>query len=246
MYFLGANPEGESKTITLLRDANTQASLDYLAKPNAIPQLYVKNMRKIPKKLTKQRIALLEERDELLPKRTGNCWGLDWETQLVGEGVKSPIPFVVNIGDAVVVEVPTTDGHGEYTYVTSVYMDAVDTLSLPVEEVIEPKVKKAKKKKGAAADEEKPPDPLIQYSFIGLQEGKCVMFLDVSWEDQEGKLCNGHGMTKPVTCNSVARIGPIEVEVQKPSPGAKADKTFQWWNGDKWTNKKGPAKKKKR
>jgi len=249
IYFRGANPEGGPSPVTLLRDANTQATLDYLAKPNAVPELYVKNLRKIPKKLTKQRIAQLEERDELLPKRTGNCWGIDWETQLVGEGVKNPPhPFVIMLGDAVVIEVPTTDQHGEYTYVESVYMDGVEIVSRPVEEVIEPKVKKKKKKKGAAEPEEPAPDPLIQYSFIGLQEGKCVMFLDVSWEDQEGKLISSHGMEKPVTCNSIARIGPFEVEVQRPPPGSAkpADKTFQWWNGDKWSNKKGPAKKKKR
>jgi len=88
---------------------------------------------------------------------------------------------------------------------------------------------------------------------VGLKEGKCVMFVDVSWEDQEEKLAKDKNLIVPVPGNSCARIGPIEVEVQKPPPPSKDSKTaaaapaggMVWWNGEKWSNKKGPAKRKK-
>jgi len=245
IYYLSPNPEG-SHLVTLLRDSNTKTALDYLAKQNAQTRLYVKNVRPKPKRLTKQSLAYLEDRESLLAKRTGNCWGIDWETQLVGAGSKYPrageVPIAV--GDAVVIEIPTTDDHGEFSYVPSIYMDGIEVVSRPVEETIEPKAKKKKKKKGAVEEEEKPPDLLKQLSFIGLQEGKCVMFVDISWEDQESVLCQSHSLGAPVKENCIARIGPIEVDVQKPVPGAPKEKTFMWWNGDKWSNKKGPAKKK--
>merc|ERR1712232_1097774 len=55
-----------------------------------------------------------------------------------------------------------------------------------------------------------------------------------------------HKLTAPCADNTVARIGPIEVEVSKNGPPGGKDKViqFQWWNGEKWTAKKGPAKKK--
>jgi len=43
------------------------------------------------------------------------------------------------------------------------------------------------------------------------------MFIDISWEDQEGKLCGDHELLAPVKENTVARIGPIVVDVQKPN-----------------------------
>ncbi|CAK0908820.1 unnamed protein product, partial [Prorocentrum cordatum] len=78
------------------------------------------------------------------------------------------------------VPISQLDEHGEYRYVTSVYMSGTDVLSKPVDEPVE--VKKAKKKK--AKGEVKLPDPLQQFVFVGLREGKTVMFVDVSWEDQ--------------------------------------------------------------
>lgn len=244
VYFVGPDPEG-LQPVMLLRDSNVQATLQYLAKPNAANRLYIKNVRQAPKKLFKVRNVYMEDRETLLSKHIGNCWGIDWETQLVGEGRKNPQPpFVVFVGDAVVVEIPTTDAGGEFTYVVSVYMDGNEFLSQPVEQVIEPKKPKKKKKKSAPTPDVEP-DPLIQMSLVALAEGKCVFFVDISWEDQEGKLVAEHGLSTPVHENSIARIGPMEVEIQKPPAGsARGDKTFQWWNGDKWSNKKGPAKKK--
>lgn len=246
VFYQAPNPEG-NPLVTMLRDSNTKTALDYLSKQNAVTRLYIKNVRASPKRLTRQTLAYLEDRDSLLAKKTGNCWGVDWETQLVGAGSKYPrageVPIAV--GDAVVIEIPSTDGNCEFDYVPSIYMDGVEVVSQPVEETIEPKAKKKKKpKKGAVVEEEPPPDLLKQLSFIGLQEGKCVMFIDISWEGQEMLLCQTHSLGAPVKENSIARIGPIEIDVQKPVPGAPKEKTFMWWNGDKWTNKKGPAKKK--
>merc|ERR1712110_367847 len=116
------------------------------------------------------------------------------------------------------VEVPTADENGEYRFVANTFMDqnAGEVLSKPVDETIEVKVKK-KKKKAAGGPA---PDPLLELSFIGLQEGKCVLFVDLSWEDQEEKCVSGHNLRAPVAENTIARIGPIEVEVQKPALGA--------------------------
>mmetsp|Transcript_70916 Transcript_70916/g.122919 ORF Transcript_70916/g.122919 Transcript_70916/m.122919 type:complete len:572 (+) Transcript_70916:175-1890(+) len=247
IYFVGPDPEGSLKPVMLLRDSIVQETLEYLTKPSALNRLYIKNVRKAPKRLARVRSVYMEERETLLAKQTGNCWGIDWETQLVGEGKTNPTsPFVVFVGDAVIIEVPTTAEGGQYTYVVSVFMDGDLVLSRPVEAVIEPKQpKKKKKKKGATPEPDVVPDPLIQLSLVALSEGKCVFFVDVSWEDQEGKLVATHGLTTPVHENSIARIGPMEVTVEKAPPGApRADKTLQWWNGDKWSNKKGPAKKK--
>jgi len=245
LFYCGAPRDGGARAVTLLRgeragEGNIQAMLTYLTKPNADLRLFVKNQRKRPAKLARQPRAFLEERDTLLAKRTGQCWGLDWDTQLVGEGMLlPPRPLTIKIGDALVVEVPQTNDNGEYRFASSVFMDRTDVISKPVDENIEPKKSKKKKKAGSE------PDPLVQLSFVALKEGSCVMFVDMSWEDQEEKLTATKKLTTPVAENSVARIGPIEVLVEKQT--GKVEKgTFQWWNGEKWTNKKGPAKRKKK
>eukprot|EP00929_Paragymnodinium_shiwhaense_P056428 TRINITY_DN28234_c0_g2_i1.p1 TRINITY_DN28234_c0_g2~~TRINITY_DN28234_c0_g2_i1.p1 ORF type:complete len:554 (+),score=149.31 TRINITY_DN28234_c0_g2_i1:185-1846(+) len=252
IFYQGPPPDGPGgiRPVTLMRgqrpgEGNVQGALEYLAKPNAPDRLYVKNKRKKPAKLSRIQRAFLEERDTLLASRSnsGVKWGLDWETQLVGEGMLlPPRPLMVALGDSVVVEVPETDDGGEYRYVSNVYMDGTDVLSKPVDENIIPKASK-KKKKGPAASS----DPLLQLTFVPLKEGKCVFFVEVSWEDQEEKLAAVHGLTAPVAENTVARIGPIEVEVTKTpfeQRGKDKEGAFQWWNGEKWSAKKGPAKKK--
>ncbi|CAE7220602.1 unnamed protein product [Symbiodinium natans] len=229
VYFLGPPREQGSgpRTVTLLRgerpgEGNTTAMLSYLSKPNAELKLYVKNLRKRPSKLVRQPRAFLEERDGLFAQRTGPCWGLDWETQLVGEGEKlPPRPMVMQVGETLIVEVPQTDENGEYRYMANAYMDKTDVLSKPVNEIIEVKKGKSKKKGGPE------PDPLLQLTFVALREGKCVLFVDVSWEDQEEKLCLSHSLPAPVAKNTVARIGPVEVEVQKPS-GKSEKGALQW------------------
>lgn len=245
VFFLGpAMGEGKTRPVTLLRgekasEGNTQAMLQYLSKPNAEQKLFVKNVRKRPSRLSRQPRAFLEERDQLFAQRTGACWGLDWETQLVGDGEKlPPRPMMMQVGETLIIEVPQTDEAGEYRYVASAFMDKTDVLGKPVNEIIEVKTKK-KKKKSAGPE----PDPLLQLTFVALKEGKCVLFVDVSWEDQEEKLCSTKGLAAPCAENTIARIGPIEVDVQK-SGGKHDPNVMQWWNGEKWTNKKGPAKKK--
>jgi len=248
IFFCAPPTDGESalRPVTLMRgersgEGNVVSALDYLSKPNAAHRLYIKNFRKRPTRLSQQLMAFHEEREGFLAKRTGNCWGLDWETQLVGLGSRCPAgPVPIVLGDAIVVEVPKTDDSGEYTYVASVFMDKCDVLSKPIDENIVAKAKK-KKKKAAGAEA----DPLLQFSFVALKEGRCVLFVDVSWEDQEEKLARRYRLTTPCAENTVARIGPIEVDVQRAPPGGPKDKpSFQWWNGDKWSSKKGPAKKK--
>mmetsp|Transcript_11564 Transcript_11564/g.25430 ORF Transcript_11564/g.25430 Transcript_11564/m.25430 type:complete len:555 (+) Transcript_11564:208-1872(+) len=241
---------GGLRTVTLLRgerpgEGNVQAMLQYLSKPNADLRLFVKNIRKRPSKLTRQQRLFTDQRDQILQKKTGQSWGLDWETQLVGEGMKlPPRPMVIKVGDALVIEVPQSDDHGEYKYASSIFMDRTDVLSQPVDE--EPVVKAAKSKKKAVGE----PDPLLQFSFVALKEGSCVLFVDLTWEDQEEKLALTKKIATPVAENSQARIGPIEVVVEKNGPGGKNEKdkapALQWWNGEKWTTKKGPAKRKKR
>jgi len=244
LFFCGPSPDGGPAPITLLRgeragEGNVQATLEYLSKPNAAHRIFVKNQRKRPTKLVRQSLAFMDEREALLAKRTGQCWGVDWETQLVGDGEKLPnMPVTINIGDALVIEVPTADDSGEYRYVSSVFMDRVDVVSKPVDENIE-KAGKKKKKKAAAPKE----DPLVQFSFVAMKEGKSIIFVDVSWEDQEEKLCKKYKLVAPVAENTIARIGPLEIEVVKPT--GKQEKGFVWWNGEKWSAKKGPAKKKK-
>lgn len=246
VFYIGPARDGTSgRPVILLRgeragEGNTAAMLQYLSKPKAELKLFIKNVRKRPARLVRQPRAFLEERETIFAARTGGCWGLDWETQLVGDGeALPPRPMQIQQGETLVIEVPQTDEGGEYRYVANCYMDKTDVLSKPVNEVIEVKVKKKKKSKAGPE-----PDPLLQLTFVGLREGKCVLFVDVSWEDQEEKLCLSKGLTSPVAENTVARIGPIEVEVVKPA--GKLDKgAFQWWNGEKWSNKKGPAKKKK-
>jgi len=243
IFYLGPPRDGGPRPVVLLRgerpgEGNVQDTLHYLTKPNADLSLYVKNTRRRPQKLVRQPRAFLEERDDLMARRTGQCWGLDWETQLVGEGqVLPPRPLSICVGDALVVEVPLKCGDPLDHYVAGVYMDRADVLSKPVDENIVPKVKKKKKKKLAAE-----PDPLLQLSFVALKEGKTVLFVDVSWEDQEERLALEHKLCRPVHENSVARIGPLEVEVMKPA--VKQEASFVWWNGEKWSNKKGPAKRK--
>lgn len=89
------------------------------------------------------------------------------------------------------------------------------------------------------------PDPLQRLMFVALRAGTCVLFVDLSWEDQEEKLARLKGLSMPVAENSVARIGPIEVAVEEQTEKPK-DGTLVWWNGVEWSNKKGPAKRKKK
>lgn len=244
-------PQGSGKQpVTLLRgeragEGNVLEALEYLAKPNAAHRLFVKNVRKRPSKLSRQLVAYVE-RDALMSRRTGQCWGLDWQTQVVGAGQKlPPLPLLIHVGDAIVVETPTADESGEYTFVCSAFMDGVDVLSKPIEENIQKK--KPKKKRSGAAH----PDPLKQLSFVALKEGACTMFVDVSWEDQEEKLTEIHDLVTPCAENTIARIGPILVEVERlpqktdTRHSAAKESVFVWWNGDKWSNKKGPAKKRR-
>mmetsp|Transcript_53878 Transcript_53878/g.138784 ORF Transcript_53878/g.138784 Transcript_53878/m.138784 type:complete len:514 (-) Transcript_53878:313-1854(-) len=110
IYYCGPAREGGLRPVTLLRgdrpgEGNTQAMLQYLSKPNAELKLYVKNQRKRPSKLVRQPRVFDDERDALLAKRTGQCWGLDWETQLVGEGHPlPPRPTLLSLGDALIIE----------------------------------------------------------------------------------------------------------------------------------------------
>jgi len=229
----------QGNPITMFRNQNVRDTLEYFTKANACREIFLKNIRAAPKRLQLRQQAWGDEREALLKKRVGKCWGFDWETQLVGDGAKLPyMPLKVGQGDAIVVEVPATDDNGQFTYITQTYMDAPEILGGPVEEVIEPKKPKKKKKKGGDAPE---PDPMIQYSFIGMKPGSCVLFVDVSWDLQEELLAKKYKLTAPVAENSVARIGPIQVEVES-SAGEKD--CFEWWNGEKWSKKKGPAKKK--
>merc|ERR1712187_50201 len=138
VYFNGADPNKEgNRAVQLIRgenvnQGNVQSVLDYLSKENASNRLYVKNQRKKPAKLQRQQRAFLEERDSLLAKKSGACWGLDWETQIVGEGqLLPPRPMVVSVGDTVVVEVPQADDNGAYRYVSTIFMDGTSVLSKP-------------------------------------------------------------------------------------------------------------------
>merc|ERR1719271_1793003 len=172
----------QGNPITMFRNQNVRDTLEYFTKANACREIFLKNIRAAPKRLQLRQQAWGDEREALLKKRVGKCWGFDWETQLVGDGAKLPyMPLKIGQGDAIVVEVPATDDNGQFTYITQTYMDAPEILGGPVEEVIEPKKPKKKKKKGGDAPE---PDPMIQYSFIGMKPGSCVLFVDVSWDPQ--------------------------------------------------------------
>jgi len=274
IFFVGICKYGGAAPIMLLKDnqgtGNVQATLEWLAKPNAVHRLYVKNIRKRPSKLFLQPKAFLDERAALLARRTGQLYGLDWETQLVGEGRKLPGAIEVSVGDALLIEVPKTDDSGEFTYVSSVYTDGINVLSRPLDEnIVAPKRKKKKKAKKQVEVEEVPNSDdsdeqeaaESQLTFVALQPGRCVLFIDVSWEDQETKLAGMHEMCAPVSENSIARIGPVEVLVLDARTANKgghleqrlgqekkkghSDKGILWWNGDKWSYKKGSGVKAK-
>lgn len=231
--------QSEGAPIRLIKDNNVEDAVDYLSKPNAIRRIFVKNIRAAPTRLSFTPQIWGDEREALMEKRKGQCWGFDWETQIKGDGFSMPpMPMVINAGDAIVVEVPATDENGQYTYTSRAFMDHPDICGGPVEETIQPKAPKKKKKKGADVPA---PDPNLQFSFIGIKEGTCTFFVDVCWEEEEPSLASHHNLSQPVQENSIARIGPIQVNVQT---GVTKDTTFMWWNGEKWTNKKGPAKKK--
>lgn len=246
IFYCGPPRDGGLRSVVMLRgerpgEGTTNSFLQHLTKPSAELKIFVKNMRKRPSKLVRQPRAFLEERDALLSKHTGQCWGLDWETQLVGDGMLlPPRPLTIKVGDSLVIEVPQSDDNGDYRYSTSVFMDRSDLLSKPVDENIEPKKSKKKKKKSSGEA-----DPMLQLSFVALKEGTCTLFVDLGWEDQEEKLAAAKNLATPVAENSMARIGPVEVLIEKQT--GKVEKgTFVWWNGEKWSNKKGPAKRKKK
>jgi Ca2+-binding EF-hand superfamily protein len=274
---------------------NIQSILEWLAKPNAVHRLYVKNLRKRPQKLIRQSVTFFEERESLLARQTGQILGLDWETQLVGQGRELPNEICLNVGDGLMLEVPQTDDSGEFRFVSSIYMDGTVNLSRPLQTNVSVQNKNAprmtrttmqtvtaaKEKKRTSAPRTSPPakverqrDVLEQLTFVALKPGRCVMFVDVSWEDQEEKLAAKYKTCAPVNENSIGRIGPIQVVLEpatktnqgrRPrqpsdgndsprSPGGKKNRdpfgaveasNIMWWNGEKWSNKKGAAPKKK-
>lgn len=254
LFVNGTSDTGGTRPVQLLRGdrpgtGNVQATLEWMTKPNAVHRIYVKNVRKRPQRLGRQIIAFLEEREAIMKKYVGQTWGIDWATQILGEGVDLPYDSqaAINVGDAILVEVPKTDNLGEYRFASSIYMDGITVLSRPVEETASTgKGKKAGGKKGASPTKEKIQDEIQQLIFVALTPGTCVFFIDLAWEDQEEKLAAQHKLTTPVAENSIARIGPLLVRVEKQAKDSPQKPTTMWWNGCKWTKTKGSAKKKGR
>jgi Ca2+-binding EF-hand superfamily protein len=260
---------------------NIQSILEWLAKPNAVHRLYVKNLRKRPQKLFRQSVIFFEERESILAKQKGQILALDWETQLVGQARELPNEINLFVGDSLMLEVPQTTDSGEFRFVSSIYMDGTVNLSRPLQTNISIQNKNAPRMTAAAKDRkntaalraERPRDVHEQLTFVALKPGRCVMFVDVSWEDQEEKLAAKYKTCAPVNENSIGRIGPIQVVIEaapktnqgrrppqsdgresprSPGGGKKNKDAFgsqeaniMWWNGEKWSNKKGAAPKKK-
>merc|ERR1712139_50046 len=218
-------------------------ALEYFTKPSAFRRLFVKNQRKAPTKLFPVDQVWGAEREELLElmkQKKGQCWGFGWETVIKGDCFELPyMPMALNIGDAILIEVPATDENGHYTYVSKAYVDNPSVLMGPVEETIAPKPPKKKKKKGADAPA---PDPNLEFKFVAMKEGTCTLFVDCSWEEEEATLAMDHKLIQPCQENSIARIGPIAVKVEAGTSKVVDEKL--WWNGEKWSNKNVPAKKK--
>jgi len=260
LYVNGTSPDGDTPPVYLLRgdrpgSGNVQSTLEWFTKPNALHRIYVKNVRVRPKRLGRQTVCYLDEREAILRRFLGGTFGLSWQTQVLGDG--SPLPrgeeATISVGDAIMVEVPKTDNCGEYKYYASIYMDGMTVLSRPIEEFNSGAKKKAKK---GGKDTELASDQSVQFFFVALAPGKCIFFIDLGWEDQEEKLAAQQRLITPVAENSIARIGPLEVTVSRedgsPGGGAKAkggkakERTTMWWTGDKWSAKKPGAKAKKK
>lgn len=160
IYFVGVERQNEGlpARVTLLRGerpgvGNVQSTLEWLSKPHAVHRLFVKNLRKRPHRLSRQPVAFLDEREALLARRTGQVFGLDWETQVLGAGHKLPTgPIQLDLGDAIMMEVPKTDDSGEFRFVSNIYMDSTSVLSRPVEEnIVAGGGKKKKRRRGLKA-----------------------------------------------------------------------------------------------
>lgn len=181
------------------------------------------------------------ERNDTTLAHAARRWGLDWEIQILGKGQKLPVlPYFV-VGDALVIEVPLAEEQGEYKFITSVHMDSEDVLAKPMEVPMVPRVNK--KNAVAAAPS------IAQLVFVAQKEGRCELFVDVSWEPQEEALASKHWLCAPAAVNSVARIGPLHVEVQKkpadPTGRVAAVDGPQtlWWNGARWSAKRAGGKR---
>merc|ERR1712232_881268 len=162
----------------------------------------------------------------------GRRWGLDWEVQLLNKGHKLPTLPYFQVGDALIIEVPVSEQQGEFKFITGIHMDSVEVLAKPIEV---PMVAKFSRKQVNAPTTAS----VAQLVFVAQREGWCELFVDVSWERHEEDLAVQHCLCAPVSVNSVARIGPLRVEVQRHVPGRFGDgPQSMWWNGSRWSAKR--------
>jgi hypothetical protein len=209
-------------------------------------KLWVKNLRSIFTSVAVP-IDLLslteEEQNELYGTQPGVRHGLDYDFFTIKQVTYPPEELTLKVGDALVIKSPVTLATNTYTLVHRIYVagkdeTGKDLMGQPIEEKVEPKVKKGKPPKDAA----------IFFTLVAQAVGSAQVLVEINWEAEEPNLCEKLGHQEVFQCDSVCRIGPFTVKIEdmegKKAPPANAAglAPIEFWNGEQYGGKPKKAK----
>merc|ERR1719324_5587 len=209
-------------------------------------KLWVKNLRSIftTVSIPTDLLSLTEEeQNELYAQQPGVRHGLDYDFFTIKQVTYPPEELTLKVGDALVIKSPVTLATNTYTLVHRIYVagkdkEGKDLMSTPIEEKVEPKVKKGKPPKDAA----------IFFTLIAQAVGEAQVLVEINWENEEPNLCEKLGHQEVFECDSVCRLGPFtvkidEMEGKKPPPANAAGLApIEFWNGEQYGGKPKKAK----
>lgn len=98
--------------------------------------LILKNIRTAPSRLSMQIPVPEESCPAVMRKLTGQCWALDWETQVHGKGCPLPHNLSFKVGDGFIIRIPSQNSELRDYMPVAVYMNTAGVFSEPVLQVM--------------------------------------------------------------------------------------------------------------
>jgi len=247
---------------------------------------YIKNVRSPPQNLMPQSVSWLSD-DPALAQRIvdGPQFCFNWKAQLLGIGVGVPTAVKCHVNDTIIIEVPQTSADGAFRYTYNVLMESPGTvLAYPRAMIALPAQRRQGRPKSAGKQKhgqtiiplekleaptgaEDGPQPPVNIALCVQNSGVSSFCVEVCWESCEGEFAEDNKHARPLSHNSIGRIGPILVKVLKekdrpfrrelyqttapkkygtgdvqettaPKKHSKSDTLQKWWNGGKWVSQK--------
>merc|ERR1719313_1408584 len=195
-------------------------------------KLWVKNLRSIFTSVSVPTDLLSlteEEQNEIYARQPGVRHGLDYDFFTIKAVTYPPEELTLKVGDALVIKSPVTLATNTFTLVHRIYVggkdkEGKDLMSTPIEEKVEPKVKKGKPPKDAA----------IFFTLIAQAVGEAQVLVEINWENEEPNLCEKLGHQDVLQCDSVCRLGPFTVKIEEAvgkNPERRSEfAPIEFWN----------------